>query len=65
MDLSADALVPLLAWGVFSMGMGAAFLVAPGFLIAALVKVGAAARAHNPQTQPGNRTLTPSMGRKG
>lgn len=39
------AVVPLLAWGVLSMGMGPAFLVAAGFLIAALVKVAPAARA--------------------
>lgn len=39
------AVVPLLVWGVLSMAMGPAFLIAAGFLIAALVKVVSTARA--------------------
>lgn len=39
------AVVPLLAWGVLSMAMGPVFLIAAGFLIAAVVKVASTARA--------------------
>lgn len=39
------AVVPLLVWGVVSMAMGPAFLIAAGFLLAAVVKVASAARA--------------------